>query len=115
MAEIETNTDSAPEKAPSRDWLVWMALSLTTAVTSSIRIFYSDFWWDLFDGRSWLIDLVRFTSLPLWLLTTCMAFVRFPGARKKLWWLLAPAPLCFWPVVRVLLTFLAWSVNGFAP
>src|SRR5258708_3475118 len=76
-------------------WGSWALLSLILAGAASAQIFYSNLWYDLFRPRMWLIDLVEDLLLPLWIAFTTMAFIRFPVPRKRLWWLLLPAPLCF--------------------
>ena len=107
--------DSTADALDNRSWLVWMLLSLATALVSFIETFYTNTWWNLLGRKFWLIDLISTLTLPLWLLMTFMAFVRFRGARKKIWWLLAPAPVCFWPLIRTFLVLLVWRTNGFAP
>ena len=88
-------------------------LSLLLASAASAQILYSDIWYDLLHRRIWLIDLVEDLLLPLWVVTTTMAFIRFPAPRKRLWWLLLPAPVCFLRLIEFVFTILAWSVGGF--
>jgi hypothetical protein len=94
-------------------WGRWALLSLILAGAASAQIFYSDIWYDLFHRSMWLIDLVEDLLLPLWVVTTTMAFVQFPAQRKRLWWLLLPAPLCLLRLIEFLFTMLAWSIGGF--
>ena len=115
MAELETDIDSASEKAPSRSWRVWIVLSMTTALVSCVETFYTNTWWNLLGRKFWLIDLVSTLTLPLWMLMTFMALLRFPSARNKLWWLLIPAPQVFLPILQYLFVMFAWGTRGFAP
>jgi hypothetical protein len=92
-----------------------MILSLATALISSVGIWWRDFWYELLPPRMWLVDLAGDVWLPLWLLTTCMAFIRFPAPRKRIWWLLLPAPLPLLPVLQFLFVILTWGTHGFAP
>jgi hypothetical protein len=68
--------------------------------------------------HKWLmdaIDAIDYFSTPLWFFITWIAFDQFPGPRKRIWWLLAPAPLVLLPLLRVLLVAYAWGTRGFAP
>jgi hypothetical protein len=99
----------------TRTWLVWMALSFATALISSITIFRPDFWFDLFQPRMGLVDLTDYIWMPLWLIATSMAFFRFPGQRKRIWWLLVPMPVALLPFFQVIFVVFAWGTRGFAP
>lgn len=90
-------------------WRIWAVVSLVAAFMCSLSLLYSDVWYDLFRPKLWLTDVFDALWLPLWLMATCLAFVQFPKPRRKLWWLLVPAPLCLLPVVRLLLVWFAWT------
>lgn len=94
-------------------WGRWALLSVILAGAASAQILYSNIWYELFSPRMWLIDLVEDLMLPLWVVTTTMAFIRFPAPRKRLGWLLLPAPLCFLRLIEFVFTMLAWSIGGF--
>src|ERR1700682_245100 len=91
-----------PILSTTRTWLVWMALSMATALISSITIFSPNFWFDLLRPRMGLVDLAYDVWMPRWVFTTWMAFVRFPGRRKRIWWLLVPAPVALLPFFQVI-------------
>ena len=95
--------------------LVWAVLSLVAAVVSSLQVFYHNVWYDLFDPHMGLVEIAYDVWVPLWLGTTLMAFIRFPGPRKKIWWLLLPAPIPLLPILQFLLIVFAWGTRGFAP
>lgn len=99
----------------TRTWLLWMALSFATALISSITIFRPNFWFDLLQPRMGLVDLSEYIWMLLWLITTGMAFILFPGSRKKIWWLLVPMPIALLPFFQVIFVMLAWGTHGFAP
>ena len=99
----------------SKFWLVWAILSLIVAAASSVQVFYHDVWYDLFDPHMGLVDVAYNVWVPLWLGTTLMAFIRFPGSRKKIWWLLLPAPIPLLPVLQFLFVVFTWGTHGFAP
>jgi hypothetical protein len=96
-------------------WAKWALMSLLFASAASAQILYHNIWYDLFQPRLWLMDLVETLLLPLWIVATAMAFTRFPASRKRLWWLLLPAPVCLLPLIEFLFTIFAWSSHGFAP
>jgi hypothetical protein len=96
-------------------WLPWAVLSLIVACTLIVENFYHNLWYDAFAPRMGLVDLADGLSLPLWLAFTITAFVRFPAPRKRLWWLLLPAPFCLRFLLEFLATMLAWSIHGFSP
>ena len=99
----------------SKFWLVSAILSLIVAAASSVQVFYHDVWYDLFDPHMGLVDVAYNVWVPLWLGTTLMAFIRFPGSRKKIWWLLLPAPIPLLPVLQFLFVVFTWGTHGFAP
>src|SRR4029077_4207273 len=90
-----------------RPWYAWGVFSLVLAAGASAQAVGGDIWYDLFGRRIWLVDLVEDLLLPLWIVTITMAFIRFPPPRKRLWWLLLPAPLCLLRVIEFLFTILA--------
>jgi hypothetical protein len=96
-------------------WRIWAVVSLVSAFMCSLSLFFSNVWYDLFRPKLWLTDVFDRLWLPLWIIATCFAFVQIPKPRTKLWWLLIPAPLCLWLVVRRLLQWYAWTFRGFAP
>jgi hypothetical protein len=98
-----------------RPWQAWALLSLVLAAAASAQALHWNLWFDLFQPQMWLIDLVEDLLLPLWIIATTMAFIRFPPPRKKLWWLFLPVPLCLLRLIEFLFTILAWSTRGFAP
>ena len=102
-------------KQGPKTWIVWAILSVCLAALAIVQTFYNNLWYDMFRPRMGLVDLAHFLLLPLWTLCTVMAFLRFPGARKRLWWLLLPVPFCVRELAEFLLTMFAWSVHGFAP
>ena len=102
-------------ETPNRRWIVWAGLSLCLATLAIVQTFYHNLWYDLFRPRMALVDLAHFLLFPLWALCAGMAFLRFPGARKRLWWLLLPLPFCLRELAEFLLTMFAWSTHGFAP
>ena len=107
--------ESSASTNQGRSRLVWAVFSLVAAAVSSIQVFYDNVWFDLFQPRMGLVDIAYFVWGPLWLGTTLMAFIRFPGSRKKIWWLLLPAPIPLLPVLQFLFVVFTWGTHGFAP
>jgi hypothetical protein len=71
---------------------------------------YWQIWHDRSDPNLLLANLF---AMPLWATTTFIAFTEFPKPRRRLWWLLLPGPICFWPLLQILFAITAWSINGF--
>jgi hypothetical protein len=89
-------------------WMVWALLSVAFAIASTVPLFNSNVWYDIFRPRMWLVGCAAFPVPLFWIVATTLAFRRFPSPRRRLW-LLLPVPVCLLPFEEAL--FIIWGFS----
>lgn len=93
-------------------------ISIGFGIVSYLMAFFAESWYAVIGNtENPTLNVFLPPSIPVFLWLMCLVLLGF--LKKKNWkcylWLFLSAPFCFRNLVETLLTFLAWSNNGFAP
>jgi cell shape-determining protein MreD len=97
-------------------------VSIGFGIASYLMAFFSDYWYSVWysvvgNTENNTVNVFVPPLIPVLLWIVCFLFLGFfrEKSRKCYLWLFLSAPFCFKNIVETLMTFLAWSISGFAP